>query len=319
MTASRRFLYWGVFLVAMGAVMVAVDLKAVDVSTIGDALRLWPLVIIALGAAILLRRTRVNPAAWVVAAALPGLALGGVAVAAPREVIDCGGSTPAITQNVAGSFTGPATVDLTTGCGTLQVGTAPGSGWTFAGGNTADRSATVYQTPSSLSILAAGGTHAFPFDHGRDLWRLTLPTSRIDGLNLTVNAGEGTVDLAGAQVGNLQVTTNAGRASVDLTRASVANLIATLNAGELSIRLPDGQDSSGSLMANAGRLLVCVPAGVGVQVERTGVLGSMSFGGLEANGNLWQSPDYASAAHHADLTVHVNLASIDINPNGGCK
>lgn len=320
MRVDRRFLYWGVFFVAMGAVMVAVDLRALDPSRVLDALSLWPLAIVVVGVAILVRRTRANPAAWVVAAALPGLVLGGAVAAAPRVVIDCGSAAPTITQDVAGSFSGPATVDVTAGCGTLQVGTTAGSAWAFAGGNTANGSATVYQTPTSLSLVSTNRPRPFGFGSGgRDLWRLTLPTSQIQRLNLQLTAGDGTVNLNGAQIDSLQTITNAGRLVVDLTGASVPGLTATLNAGDLAIQLPAGQDISASFVANAGRLRVCVPAGVGIQVQRTGVLGSMTFGGLQANGNLWQSPDYGSAAHHADLTVHVNVAGIEINPIGGCK
>ena len=37
MRVNRRFLYWGVFLVAIGGVLVAADLSAADSATIADA------------------------------------------------------------------------------------------------------------------------------------------------------------------------------------------------------------------------------------------------------------------------------------------
>ena len=42
---NRRFLYWGVVLSAIGGVLVAADLGAVDTPTLTDALRLWPLAV----------------------------------------------------------------------------------------------------------------------------------------------------------------------------------------------------------------------------------------------------------------------------------
>jgi hypothetical protein len=134
-----------------------------------------------------------------------------------------------------------------------------------------------------------------------------------------VNAGEGRIDLPGAQVGNLRLTTNAGKTTVDLSAASVASLSGTVNAGELSMELPAASDLSASMAINAGTLRVCAPSGLGLLVHHTGVLNGVAYRGLQQTGNDWQSPDYASAAHHADLTVSVNLGSVDINPIGGCK
>ena len=320
MTVDRRFLYWGVFFVAAGAVMVAVDLRALDPGRVLDALSLWPLALVAVGAAIVLRRTRVNPAAWVVAAVLPGLVLGGAVAAAPHVAVGCTDGSPSMTQRATGAFAGTATVSVTVACGTMNVTTAPGEGWTLSAGNTGGVPAVVEQTPSSLSITSGNLPHAFGFDRGgQDRWQLALPTSELGRLDLEVSAGDGTAYLGGAQIGSLHAVTNAGRLTIDLSGATVGDIDATLNAGQLSVRLPDGQDSSAVLVANAGLLQVCVPSDLGIQIQRSGVLQSLTVGGLQVSDSTWQSPDYALAAHHADLTVHDNLAGIEINPNGGCK
>ena len=47
MRVNRRFLYWGLVLVAIGGVLVASDLGAIDTATLADVLRLWPLAIVA--------------------------------------------------------------------------------------------------------------------------------------------------------------------------------------------------------------------------------------------------------------------------------
>ena len=319
MRADRRFLYWGVFLVALGGVMVAVELRLVGTSTVDDALRLWPLAIVALGAAIALRRTRANTTAWVAAALIPGLALGGAIATGPHLNVECAGPAPAFTQHESGSFTGPAGIQVTTGCGTLSVATSAGSGWMFDAGNTSNATASVTSSPTGLSIAAGDRAGALGLGRGRDAWRLTLPTSAIASLTLDVNAGDATVDLAGANVDSLDLSANAGHVLADLTGADVTNLSATMNAGALAIRLPSGQDSTGTVEVNAGVVQLCAPAGVGVRIQQTGALNTASFGGLRLNGGVWQSPDYALAAHHADLAVHVNLGSIEIDPNGGCK
>jgi len=106
---------------------------------------------------------------------------------------------------------------------------------------------------------------------------------------------------------------------LDLASTSIVTLDGTLNAGQITVTLPTASDLNGSVDVNAGELQVCVPTGVGLRVHNTTVLGAITVDGTDQNGGVWQSPDYESAAHHTDLTVSVNLGSVDINPIGGCK
>jgi hypothetical protein len=90
MKVNRRFLNWGVFLVAAGGVVLVAQGNSVDSEAVAQALRLWPIAVIALGVGLLLRRTRLGLPAGVLAAAMPGLLLGGLVVAAPQMVPGCG-------------------------------------------------------------------------------------------------------------------------------------------------------------------------------------------------------------------------------------
>lgn len=320
MGINRKFLYWGVFLVAIGVVLVAADLNGVDDTTLADWLRLWPLAILALGIGIVLRRTRFNVAGGMLAAAVPGLVLGGALAIGPQFAIDCGGGgEPTTFVTREGSFDGPARIDVSTGCGSVVVTTAPGNGWKLDAGNTTDRTATVEASANRLSIDSGRRHGWFGNGAGRETWRLTLPTSPVDDLSLIVNAGTGDIDLTGAQLGRLDLTTNAAETTANLAETTLANLSGTVNAGQLSINLPTDADVTGSLVVNAGEMALCVPSGVGLRVHQAGVLGATSYNGLHQNGSDWQSPDYASAAHRTELTVTVNLGSVDINPIGGCK
>jgi hypothetical protein len=320
MRVNRRFLYWGIFLAAIGGVLVAVDVRAVDTSTIAEALRLWPLAFVAIGVGLVLRRTRFGLPGGMLAAAVPGLLLGGGFALAPRIAVDCGaGGAPSAVATHQGTFDGPARVSVATGCGALVVSTAQGNGWQLEAGNTASRTPTIDSSARALSIDAGGRDGWHGFDTGRDVWRLTLPTTAIEDLSLVVNAGEGRIRLAGAQIGHLELTTNAAQTTVDLSEASVGSLSGTVNAGMLSFHLPATADIVGSMEVNAGALQVCVPSGLGVRVHHAGVLNEISVNGLQLSGTEWQSPDYSSAAHHADLNVNVNLGNVEINPIGGCK
>jgi hypothetical protein len=246
--------------------------------------------------------------------------LGGAFAAAPSFSVDCGAhGQPVSFATSQGTFEGPASVSVTSGCGTFVVDTATGNGWVLDAGNTADRAPNIHSTPRSLSIDSGVSEGWQVFDSGRDDWNLTLPTSRIDDLSMVVNAGKGQIDLAGAQLGRLAVTTNAAETVVDVSEASLDAVSGSVNAGLLSVHLPSGSDITGSLNVNAGALQVCTPPGLGLRVNHSGVLSGIKVNGLQVTGDDWQSPDYSSATHRADLSVIVNLGAVEINPIGGCK
>ncbi len=319
MGVNRKFLYWGVFFVALGAVMVAADLGRLDDTAVADALRLWPLAFVALGAGLVLRRTRFSLAGGMLAAAVPGLVLGGAFALGPRLGIDCGSGQPASFTPYGGTFSAGAHVDVTTSCGELSIATAPGSAWQLQAGNTANRAATVTSSASNLSISGERHGEWFGLPGGRDVWNLTLPTTPIDSLSLVVNAGEGHANLANAQIREVDITNNAAASTVDLSSATVSTVSATINAGALSMHLPSGQDISSTIHVNAGDLKVCTPPDGRVHVHRTGVLGATTYGGAAQGATDWTAGDTAIATHDAAFTVSVNVGSVDFNPIGGCK
>ncbi len=318
MRASRALLYWGTFLIAAGAVMVLANLRGIDDQLVSDVLHLWPLAIVALGVGVLLRGSRLSWAGGMLAAAIPGVALGGVLVVGPQFATVCDDGQPVAMAHDQGTFVGPASVDIRLRCGDVSVTTGSGDGWQLDSGNAGGTAAIVVATSNRLSV-ASESNRWLGFHRGHDVWDLTLPAAIPVDLALEVNAGSGRVGLAGARVGDLGLLVNAADAHVDLTGAAVDRLSTNVNAGSLSIRLPDGADIAGSLTVNAGSLMVCAPSGLGLQIHSSATLASATYAGLARNGDTWESPDYATAAHRAELTVAVNLGSVQFNPMGGCK
>jgi hypothetical protein len=319
MRINRRFLYWGIFLVTIGGVLVAADVGGVDSRSIADGLRFWPVALIAIGVGIVVRRTRFSLPGGILAAALPGLVIGGGLAIVPRVALVCGanGVVPVVAAH-DGVFDGPARVTITTGCGALDVTTAPGNAWRFGDGNTAGRTAIVDASSRSLSI-DSGRTDSLHLRGGQDEWHVTLPTTPIDDLSIDLDAGQGRIRLPGATIRNLAVTTNAAETTVDLSEAAVTSVSATVNAGKLTFRLGSTADIVGSMDVNAAELEVCVPSELGLRVHHSGALSGLSVDGQQQSGANWQSPNYTSAAHRADLTVDINLGNVAINPIGGCK
>jgi hypothetical protein len=319
MRVNRPFLYAGVFLVAIGGVLVAANVDAIGTAALADVLRLWPLAVIALGLGVVLRRSQVGLASGLLAAALPGLLLGSALGMAPRFAGDCGArGEPVSVASEHGSFVGgSATITVTAECGTVTVGTAPGTGWQFRAGNSSGRAPNVGSSARSLSIGPVRPDEWL--DGGRDAWDLTLPTTDIDDLSLVIHAGKGRIDLPGAQIGRLALTANASAIVVDTSSASVAELSGVVNVGSMSISLPADSDLVGSLRVRGGRLEVCLPPDVGLHLTTRGQPRQVTVHGLRETGSDWQSPGYTSAARTAELDVHVNFGTVEIDPIGGCQ
>jgi len=322
MNVNRRWLYGGVFLIALGAVLLAGQGDAVDGDVIAQAARLWPVLVIALGIGLLLRRTRFGLAGGMIAAAVPGLVLGGMLVAAPVAVAEvgpaCNGVQPTSIATREGSFDGPASVDLRLRCGDVTVTTGSGSTWSLEAGNGSGTAAVVAATADRLSVASSFAERPFGVVRGSDVWRLRLPLANRLDLAATVEAGRGRLDLAGADLGTVELVVNAGEANADLGKATLERLAAHVNGGAASLRLP-ADDFAANLTVNAGALRICAPSDLGLRIRSEGTLTATTYDGLVRSGDTWQSPGYATAIHHADVTISANVASVDVNPMGGCK
>lgn len=325
MTVRRGFLYTGVFLLAAGGVVLLAQTGAVDTESVAQALSLWPLAVIAIGVGLIVRRTRVGVPGGMVAAAMPGLLLGGMIAAVPDlpDLADwsapCGDASraDAVTER-AGTFGAAATVDLSLACGELVVTTGPGSTWQFSAAEGRGDGAVVSDASDRLAIRSPDRRRSFnSLDWGDD-WQLRLPTVTLLDVRTRVSAGEARVDLAGARIGSLELELNAGKARLDAAGATLSRLDVEINAGAATVLLPEAGDFSGHLAVNAGSLEVCAPAGLGLRVRGKSALGTTTFNGLVRVGDAWESPDYTTAKSHADVTVSANVGSVVINPEGGC-
>jgi len=327
MTINRRLLHWGLFFVTTGAVVLAVTAGLVTADGIATAFRLWPVLVIALGVGVLLRRTRLNAAGGIVLAVIPGLVLGGMLGAASlvrlpdwdelREA--CVDPRPAGLETRQGTFTGDATVDLELAVGELTVTTEPGDGWRLQVADVPGRSPDVDAAVDGLSV-ASSSDHGWRwFECGGDDWRLALPVGHRLDLATEIDAAKGTFDLGGATIGHLRLVVNAGEARVDLAEATVKIVSLRVNGGATSITLPATGDFAGDISVNAGAVRVCASDGLGLRVRSESTFASITMPGLVRVGDAWETPGYATAINHADVTVSVNVGSVEINPEGGCK
>ena len=329
MAIDRRFLNWGIFFIALGGVPLLVREGLVSQSTAGEAWRLWPLVIVGIGVAILLRRTPAAFAGGLIVAATFGLVTGGLLASGPQLVSVAGCGNPnagagagGVTSDASGTFGSTASARIQMDCGVLNVATRPGSGWTFRGRDPQDGRAIVESSSGSLQVTAPARSDAFwnlSGSHNRS-WTLALPTASTVDLAVGINAGSGSIDLGGGNLSAFDAELNAADVTIDLSRATTPDVRVSLNAGSARLQLP-ASSTAGSLSVNAGSLDLCAPASTGVRITVTSALASTDFGpsGLVRSGDTWTSPGYATATNRADLRLDANLASVSLNPAGGCQ
>lgn len=315
----RKALFVGVSLAAAGTVMLIGlgDTAAGDAIT--QALRLWPLAIVALGVGLLVRRTRFAVAGTLVAATLAGLVVGGAVVAAPNADSVCEESDAAWQSTRSGSFASPATVNLSLSCAELQVTTIDGSAWDLRTRELGGRSAVVTETSDTLDIRSDADRWDAGFGPHGDDWELALPTDVTIDLDAEINAGRGRLDLAGATIGSIAIEVNAGALHLDLAESTVTTLDVNVNAGSATVLLPSASDLDGELDVAVGSIEICAPAGLGIRIHGDAEFGSTEFNGLLRVGDAWETPNLSTATYLADLNVSAQAGSVVVNPAGGCK
>lgn len=327
MRINRGLLGWGVFLLLVGAVPLAVRAGYLTNDQIARIGSLWPLILIGIGIGILLARTRFAVLGGLLVAATFGAIVGGVLSGGVEGFAGgaCGpgtATTPFASRD--GSFeTTTVNVDLAFSCGTMAVATAPGIGWMVEGQDDDGTGPRVEANGESLTVDANNRDRG-PFGvlSDREFWRITLPDAVRLELSVEMNAGSSTVDLAGASLESLDLNVNAGSATVDLATAKELGLLnIELNAGSMNVTLP-GQTVNGSIDVNAGSVNLCTPIGVALRFNaEDSHLSSHDFEeqGLVQTGSTWQTPGFENAAMRIELDTQVNAGSFSLNPEDGCR
>lgn len=327
MRINRGLLGWGVFFLLVGTVPLAVRGGYLTDEQIGRIWGLWPLILIGIGIGILLARTRFAVLGGVLVAATFGAMVGGWLSGGIEGFAGgaCGpgaGATPFPADE--GRFEGTtANVQLDFDCGNLTVASAPGDRWHVEGDDADGTGPSIDASGESLTV-DAGNRNRGPFGvlGDREAWRVTLPADVGLELKVELNAGSGTLQLAGASLETLDVHLNAGSALLDL--ASVEKLGTfdlELNAGSVNLILP-GLSTNGSIEANAGSVGLCAPASAALRFNTEGSnLSSFDFEaqGLVQTGSTWQTPGFDESAVRIDVDVRTNAGSFSLNPEGGCR
>lgn len=316
MRVRRDRLFWGLFLLLVGGIPLLVRAGVLDGATFVDAWRLWPLILVGAGLAILVGHRRAGAAITVILALGFGVVVGGALASGGIPFLyggDCmatGASMQRVTQ--AGALETPATVQLDLDCGEVDVTATATSSWSL----TADHLGappTVSATASNLRVAVPdqAGTH-------RQVWVLGLPADSTRDVVITANAAAARFDLRGTALDRFHAEVNAGDLRLDGSEARISRLEISMNAGRARVSLAAGS-TLGSLSVNAGAIDLCVPADAALVLR---VADQLTFShnlerrGLAHDGDTWRRA--GTSGDTIDLSVSGNAASFTLDPDGGC-
>jgi hypothetical protein len=317
MRVRRGLLFWALFLIPLGGLPLLVRAGVIDPGPLAEAWRLWPLILIAAGIAVIVARSRTALVGTVLIALVLGT-MGGAVLASGTgwfgSLTDCGralaAGDPHIDRN--GTFAGRAGVRLELRCGSLTVQPTAGTDWTLAVGHRGPPPA--IESGSDRLVVRAPSQGG----EGRQDWTVGLPATAVQSLAITTNAGATTVDLSGMTLREVDIDVNAGDLRLDASSATLERIDVGANAGR--IRLLAGTTAlAGELSINAGAIDLCVPADAALRLdvnEQLTFAHNLAQRGLAHEGTVWTR---AGSGPLVALHIAGNAAGLTLDPEGGCR
>ena len=204
------------------------------------------------------------------------------------------------------------TLDLR--CGSIDLSTRAGSDWQV-GADYRGSAPIVTGTSDRLEVRA-------PATDGRhDDLTVVMPTDLLGAVDLTTNAGSGSLVLDGAALSLVKVDANAGDIRIDAGKATVDRLDVAMNAGRARITLGSGA-TTGSISVNAGAIELCVPPDAILRLtvnDQLTFVTNLADRGLQKSGSTWRRAGSAADLPVIDLAIDGNVASFTLDPSGGCR
>lgn len=285
-----------ILLIVVGVLILLANFGWFDWFTLARVADLWPVLLVAIGADMLTRgryRVAVWGAAIVVGALLYAFDAG------PRGIL--GGGAVAETHSISHPLTGAraAEVHITTGVGTLRLSDLASGGELVQG---------TIETGRGESLLDQ-------LDRAGDTAVLRLASEQRPGVRFSGGSRRSwDLQLTRSVPMALDVTTGVGQARLDLQRLRLSSLRMQAGVGEVTATLPDGGVYSADFKAGVGAMHVTIPSGVAARVTVKTGLGAVRVDGtFDRSGDVYVTPDYATASDRVDLNVEGGLGQITVD------
>ncbi|MGD1996682.1 MAG: DUF5668 domain-containing protein [Anaerolineae bacterium] len=279
-------------LIGLGVVLLLNNLGVVAWSVWEVILRLWPILLIALGLDILIGRRSL----W---GSLLALLLTMALLAGALWLLGPGMESGPVRQ-VEHALDGAAQAEviIAPGAGTLHMEALSESDSLVEGtihlgaGPDLEREFVVEDDTARLILRREGGFVSIGGWGGRRSWDLGL-TPEVP-LDLEVNIG-------------------AGESHLDLTGLTVSRLDVSMGLGQTTVVLPSEGRFRAEIEGAIGEIVIVIPAGLEARVEiDTGLAGRRVPTSYRRQDNVYTSPEYGSTENRVDLKVSQAIGSITI-------
>ena len=290
-------IFWGIFFVLAGLLLLA---DRYDFFTIGweHLWRIWPLVLVCVGAAILLRGSRYR---WV------ALVLGGAClallVASVLSLSWVGGNwethRDAREQTFAiplGQTPGRATMEFEGGAGSLEMRSGDSSLFEATTHASFGEYTFDYDSTGGRSNIRVS------FDGGNRKWRI----GKLDNYAI--------VRLHSRPAWNLDLNLGAAKIDLDLSQLTVERLNLNTGATRARIRLGDrAKEAEVEVNAGASSITIDVPESAGCELRIDAPLSSKHFRRFTKVGDgEYRSENYSSAEKKITISVHAGVSSVKV-------
>lgn len=194
-----------------------------------------------------------------------------------------------------------AEISITTGVSQLQIGALDGSGDLIAGEVAYDARNRLEQQYNlsgdtatfTLEERDAGGLKPL-IRSGDEQIRWDLGLSRQLPISLAVHAG-------------------VGENTLDLAELRVTELNLSMGVGNTALTLPRQGQVLANIAGGIGNLTVTIPRGMAARIDTGSDLGNVRImGDYALKGNVYVSPDFATAANRIDLRASKGLGTITV-------
>ncbi len=286
---------FGIFLLFLGIIFLLQTLNVLPWGLWGTLWRFWPVLIIAAGLSILLRRY--NP--WLVSALILVLLFAFLGIAIWQH----GSSLPA--GETAKSFSVPlndlesAQIQINFTAGSLTIGSLPATSPNFVEADSGMRNGDMrasFQRQDSEGILRLSTEQANRrfWDEDENRWEIQL-----------TRAIPLTVDVQSA-VGNLEL---------NLSELKVTELQMDIDAGNYIVKMPSSAGVTRAyIKADIANIEVTIPEGVAAKLKIDTDLSALEVdeSRFPRNGDYYISPDFERAKNRVELELDCDIGRVQV-------
>lgn len=287
-----------ILLIGLGVIFLLSNFALLAFNVWDALLRLWPILLIAIGLDIIFGR-RGTAATIIIRVALGVLLVAAVVWMAAAPVAGQTLVDKDVSQALDGATRG--SVDIAAAVGSLHYSGGAPAGQMVDGevhhssGQSVSMSSSASGGSRTFSLNTSGSSMYMPGPRS-DNWTLTLTDSIPLDMNLELAVGEQFIDLSGLQVDHLKANLAVGRIDITLPEAAA-----------------NGARASWEVSGAIGEIVVRIPRGAAVRVQADTGLVSVSAGkGLSKDGELITSPAYSEGKPAIDLRIGLAIGSVRI-------